>query len=193
MNHPCWHTSMHEASHMAVYFQLGGKWNRDIEIKIQPGYGLVSLGVLHDQEHGIFLDFCVYAAGIAADRLSGTAGYTGKGSDTYAVRDLAIDLQYSEADIELTINKLKAWLLKYNHLVTAVANELICARNTKGKISKTKGKAIAAIFKTGLWRARKLTKYRQLKIKTSEMHLKNSTKNRTPSSDVYKLGKVGQL
>jgi hypothetical protein len=154
---------MHEASHMAVYLQLGGEWNRDIEIKIQPDYGVLTLGVLHDQEHGIFLDFCVYAAGIAADRLSGTLGYTGKGSDTYAVRDLAIDLRFTEDEIELIINKIKTWLIKYNHLVKAAANELIYAKNAQGSVSKAKGKVIAEKLKNGLCRARKLTKYRKLK------------------------------
>ena len=47
---------MHEASHMAVYLQLGGKWNRDIEININPTKGYVALDVLWDQKYVAFLD-----------------------------------------------------------------------------------------------------------------------------------------
>lgn len=87
---------MHEASHMAFYLQLGGKWNRDIEININPTKGYVALGVLWDQKYGAFLDFCVNAAGVAADRIYKTSGYTGPGSDAYKVRDYAIDFHYKK-------------------------------------------------------------------------------------------------
>jgi hypothetical protein len=147
---------MHEASHMAVYLQLGGKWNRYIEIEIQPDFGLVTLDVLHDQKHGIFLDFCVYAAGIAADRINGTSSYIGHGSDTHRVQDYAIDLRFTGAEIELVINRIEKWLRNYNDQITAAATKLIYARNCKGAVSKAKGKAIAENLKEGLRNRRKL-------------------------------------
>ncbi len=160
-NHPCWSTAMHEASHIAVFLKLGGKWGAGKDIYINPGCGRVTLGGLWDQEYGFLLDYCVFAAGVAADRIQGVSSYIAPGSDMYALMDLAIDYRYSAKDIEIVITKVETWLKKHNWAIETTATELIASRLQDGKIPLTKSKKIVEQLMNLLPSCRKLMRRRR--------------------------------
>ena len=164
-NHPCWATAMHEASHIAVYTQLGGRWGSGKAIHIHPEYGGVTLGGLGDFEYGFFLDFCVYAAGLAADRIQGIPSCDGRGSDKDSVKWLAVDYQLSAADVALIIDKIENWLRKYNPLITVAAESLINARDKHGNVPKTQSIQIVKRLVDGLIHRRKLVTRRRRKTR----------------------------
>jgi hypothetical protein len=141
-NHPCWTTAVHEASHIAVYLKLGGKWGTGKHMRINQECGGVELGVLWDYKYGNFLDYCVYAAGVAADRIEGVYLYDARGSDMYEIKNLAIDHRLSEADIELVISRVETWLRKHSRAVERAAKQLITARGAHGQIPMSKSKKI---------------------------------------------------
>ncbi len=141
-NHPCWITAMHEVSHIAVFLKLGGKWGNGKNIRITPNSGGVRLGGLWDYEHGFFLDYCVYAAGVAADRIQGVPSFNAPGSDMNALIDLAIDHRFTPEHIELVIARVQLWLRKHNRAIEWAAEALIAARRTDGKVPMTKSKQI---------------------------------------------------
>ncbi len=141
-NHPCWIPAIHEVSHIAVFLKLGGKWGNGKNIHITPDSGGVRLGGLWDYEYGFFLDYCVYAAGVAADRIQGVPSFDAPGSDMHALIDLAIDHRFSPEHIELVISRVELWLRKHNRAIEWAAEELITARRTDGKVPMTKSKQI---------------------------------------------------
>lgn len=141
-NHPCWNTAVHEVSHIAVFLKLGGQWGSGKRISINPDYGAVGLGGLRDYEHGFFLDYCVYAAGVAADRIQGVPSYEAPGSDLYELKKLSIDLRFSAIDMELVISKVETWLRKHSWAIERAADELIKARNSNNQVAMTKSRKI---------------------------------------------------
>jgi hypothetical protein len=140
--HPCWVTAMHEASHIAVYLKLGGKWGADKRICINQNFGGVALGGLWDFENGHFLDCCVYAAGLAADRIQGLPSLESPRSDLYELKSYAIDYQMSEIDEELVVSRVEKWLRKHHRAIEYAAEELIKATDKKGNVPATKAKKI---------------------------------------------------
>jgi hypothetical protein len=156
MIHPCWHTAIHEASHLAVYLQLGGKWKSDYEIHVQKNFGSISLNVLWDKKFGPLLEVCVLAAGIASDRLNGVPSINMPGTDIYQLNDWGIDLGLSEADKEYIITRIEHWLRKNHLLIEDTAKKLLCATSMNGRVVKSKSKKIVSEMQERLYTRRSL-------------------------------------
>ena len=97
---------------------------------------------MRDNEYGLLLDYCVYAAGVAADRIQGVPSHEAPGSDLHELKKLAIDLGFSATDMELVISRVKAWLLKHHRAIERAAYELITARNSNNQVLMTKSRKI---------------------------------------------------
>lgn len=160
-NHPCWVTAMHEASHIAVFLKLGGQWGASGKsIRIQPFAGAVELGGLSDYKYGYFLDYCVYAAGVAADRIQGVYSCVTRGSDMHALRDLAIDYKLTTTDIDMVITGIEKWLRKHNKIIEFAAEQLIIASDIRGNVPRTRSNKIVKVMIEKIPRRRELVKRR---------------------------------